>query len=948
MIFRVLGPLQVEGPSGPIRIPPGRQRIVLAALLLEVNRQVSTDYLVDAIWEHDPPETARTQVQICVSRLRRLLAPTGAAIETRTPNYLLRVNPLTVDAQVYSQRVDEARDLSNHGRISEAAALLRSAAGLWNGPALDGVPSRILRAKAARLDEDRLTTIETYLDLELQLGRHSQLIGEITELVEQHPLRERLRSQLMLALYRSGRQAEALEVYRTGRELLIKELGLEPGDELRSLEAAILAGDPALRPADPPAPAAPPEPPPSSPTRGVTPYQLPTDTADFVGRTEALETIRTTLLNSDGAVGVAVLLGRPGVGKSATAVHAAHQLAADHYPDGQLYCDLRASRGAPLPPSDILGRFLRALGVPGQAIPDDPDERAAMYRGLLATRRVLVVLDDAVSESQVLPLIPGGRGCGVIITSRSRLTGIPGATLVELDILSGDQSLELLSRVVGAKRINAEPEAARALVRSVGRLPLALRIVAARLAARPHWTLASMVGRLADERHNLDELEHGDMTVRASLSLTYDGLDPRSARVFRLLGLVDGPTIPCWTAGALLDDARPFPSDLVDPLVDAQMLDVTGVDTAGEPTYRFHDLTRGFSWERLVAEEDDADRRAASERLAGGWLALVDEANRRMMGGTFLQLRGDALRWHLPRHYRDRLLSDPAAWLESERANLGSAVAQAAEAGLDGHCWELVTGFAMFLERRGYFDDFDELHSRAVRAVQAAGNRRGAAALAYSSVTRLLHQRRHKEARTVLNRTLAEFIDLGDGLGQALCQRHLAYLASLSGDDQTARELCEKALAGFSAADDLGGRWRTLMLLGHLRIRAGETEAGLADLDAARHYAELTGDPRARAQVLRRLAQAALHRGERDAALDQLQTALELVSGLDDPIGEALLLYELGLLHLAEGKRDAARGLLERALRIREQLNDSAGIREIASVLDTLRDQAPVPDRAAR
>src|SRR5690606_17233623 len=211
VIFRVLGPLQVEGPSGPIRIPPGRQRIVLAALLLEVNRQVSTDYLVDAIWEHDPPETARTQVQICVSRLRRLLAPTGAAIETRTPNYLLRVNPLTVDAQVYSQRVDEARDLSNHGRISAAAALLRSAAGLWNGPALDGVPSRVLRAKAARLDEDRLTTIETYLDLELQLGRHSQLIGEITELVEQHPLRERLRSQLMLALYRSGRQAEALE-----------------------------------------------------------------------------------------------------------------------------------------------------------------------------------------------------------------------------------------------------------------------------------------------------------------------------------------------------------------------------------------------------------------------------------------------------------------------------------------------------------------------------------------------------------------------------------------------------------------------------------------------------------------------------------------------------------------------------------------------------------------
>lgn len=964
VFFRLLGPLQVEVDSGQVRIPPGRQQVILAALLLEAGRIVSTDYLVDAIWDEDPPETARTQVQICVSRLRKSLASTDVALVTSSPGYLLRVDREQVDVHLCDLMVGRADEAAAQGRGAEAVALLRRAAGLWRGPALSGLTSPLLDPKAARLEENRVSVVESYLELELELGRHDRLIGEIDGLVRQYPLRERLRGQLMLALYRSGRQAEALEVYRQGRELLIDELGLEPGKELRALEAAILAGEalsapgadpghgtpersaPVSAPAPAPAPApdtaaAEPERPSGAPPelREARPRQLPADTADFVGREEWISSVETTLTrpgNQGRAVGVAVIVGRPGVGKSSLATHIAHRLADTHFPDGQLYCDLRGSRDDPLDSSEVLARFLRALGIPGQTIPEHRDERAEMYRSLLSDRRVLVVLDDAAGERQVTDLLPGGSGCALVVTSRSRLTGVPGANLIELDVLPEEQALDLLRRVVGPERMAAEPAAAAALLRTVGRLPLALRIVAARLAARRHWSLASMVNRLADERHRLDELSHGDLTVRASLSLSYDGMDADIRRALRLFALADGPSQPGWIAGALLDDHRRYPSDLLEPLVDVQMLDVTGFDAGGEPRYRFHDVIRLFARERLAAEEAEPERTAAAARLVGGWLALVDDANVRIRGGDHLFHHGTGPRWRPHAALAETALRDPMGWLESEQTNLFEAVCLAADHGLDELCWNLAMALVLMYNRRGYSEAWERTNERAMAAVRAADNRRGIAAMTSSYGFLYLDQRKFADARRAMREGLAAFEELGDVQGRAQCTRELAYLEQFDGAYENALTLCAQAFRDFESIDDLVGMGRVLTLSGHIHTVTGSVDTGEADLARALELYERTGDPRSRAQVLRRMGQVAQARGDDLGALRILTEAFDLVRDLGDPIGEGYLLYDLGRANVRLGRTEEARHMLGRALAVREQIMDRQGGAQVSMDLARL------------
>ncbi|MFL1378419.1 MULTISPECIES: AfsR/SARP family transcriptional regulator [unclassified Nocardiopsis] len=957
VFFRLLGPLQVEVDSGQVRIPPGRQQVILAALLLEAGRIVSTDYLVDAIWDEDPPETARTQVQICVSRLRKSLAATDVALVTSPPGYLLRADREQVDVHLCGLLVGRADQAAAQGRGADAVALLRRAAGLWRGPALSGLSSPLLSPKAAGLEENRVSAVESYLELELGLGRHDRLIGEIDGLVRQHPLRERLRGQLMLALYRSGRQAEALEIYRRGRELLIDELGLEPGKELRALEAAILAGEPLSAPGPDPAPASPartapaaePERTPTVPLaasppappepRETRPRQLPADTADFVGREEWITSVETTLTrpgNQGRAVGVAVIVGRPGVGKSSLATHIAHRLADSHFPDGQLYCDLRGSRDDPLDSAEVLARFLRALGIPGQTIPEHRDERAEMYRSLLSDRRVLVVLDDAAGERQVTDLLPGGPGCALVVTSRSRLTGVPGANLVELDVLPEEQALDLLRRVVGPERMAAEPAAAAALLRTVGRLPLALRIVAARLAARRHWSLASMVNRLADERHRLDELSHGDLTVRASLSLSYDGMDADTRRALRLFALADGPSQPGWIAGALLDDRRRYPSDLLEPLVDVQMLDVTGFDAGGEPRYRFHDVIRLFARERLAAEEAGPERTAAAARLVGGWLALVDDANLRIRGGDHLFHHGTGPRWHPPGALAETMLRDPMGWLESEQTNLFAAVCLAADHGLDELCWNLAMALVLMYNRRGYSEAWERTNERAMAAVRAADNRPGIAAMTSSYGFLYLDQRKFAEARRSMREALAAFEELGDVQGRAQCTRELAYLDQFDGAYENALVLCARAFRDFESIDDLVGMGRALTLSGHIHTVTGSVDAGEADLARALELYERTGDPRSRAQVLRRMGQVAQARGDDRGALRILTEAFELVRDLGDPIGEGYLLHDLGRANARLGRTEEARRMLGRALAVREQIMDRQGGAQVSMDLARL------------
>ncbi|MDE3723090.1 BTAD domain-containing putative transcriptional regulator [Nocardiopsis sp. N85] len=752
-------------------MPPGRQQAVLAALLLRVGTVVATDHLVDALWEHDPPETARTQVQICVSRLRRLLRSTGAVIHTRTPGYVLAVPEEAVDLPVYRRLVEQARGLREGGDLPAAVETLRRAETLWRGPALSGVDCGELRERAARLDEEHLDVLEARAEIEIGLGRHGEIAAELGHLVEAYPLHEGLRAGLMLALYRSGRRADALEVYRVGRELLLAERGSGPGERLRVLEEHILVGDhhgvPPRRAIRRP------------PARRIAlaravPYQLPNPIADFVGREDATAAVRDAVVRGDDGPGTVLLVGRPGVGKSATAVHVAHLLAREHHPEGQLYCDLRGSRDGPVRPVEVLGRFLRALGVPDRDVPPDAEGRGALYRDVLADRRVLVLLDDAASAEQVVPLLPTGRGCGAILTSRSRLAAPPGARVVGLDLPSEAEALDLLAEVIGRERVAGETGAARTLVGMVGRLPLALRVVAARLVARPHWSIAAMVERLADERRRLDELAHRDLTVRPSLPSTHDGLDDRQVRAFTLASVMETPTVPAWAIGAVLDDPRPRPSELSGPLVDAYVLDVVGTDLAGEPIHRFHDLVRVHARERLWRSTVDRDRRACLGRVLGGWLTLLDAAVCEGGGDHRRPPRGDAPRWRPHEDYVRRAVADPEAWFDGERVNLRHAIAQAAAVGAHGQCWELTAGTAAFLVRRGLLDELADVHRIALSAVRAGGDRFGEAVLAVV-VAPAVEGIDDAERVRAQEGALEVFTRHGDERGRVLALRGLAH-----------------------------------------------------------------------------------------------------------------------------------------------------------------------------
>jgi DNA-binding SARP family transcriptional activator/Tfp pilus assembly protein PilF len=949
--FRVLGPLEVTGRDGPVRVPPGRQEVVLAALLMEVNRVVGSNHLVDLIWNENPPDTARTQVQICVSRLRRNLADAdiGASITTKPPGYLMRAADDAIDLHVFNRLVTDARALADGGAKAEAAELLRSAVALWRGPFLTGIASDALRAKALRIDEDRLIAVETYLDLELDLGRHHQLVGEIGRLVHEHPLRERLRGQLMLALYRSGRQAEALEVYRTGRDLLIEELGLVPGDELRSLEAAILAGDGHLHEVPERGTVEPAPPPAAGPLPAEQPHQLPSDTADFVGREELIHAAEEVLTGADGpgALGVAVIVGMPGVGKTTLAKHIAHRLAREHFPTGQLYCDLGGTRAVPVEAVEVLGRFLRALGIPGPMIPDDVDERAEMYRNLLARRRVLVVLDDAASENQIIPLLPGSDTCAVLVTSRARLTALPGAHQLELDILDTAQALELLGRVIGVARVAKESQAAVALVRTVGGLPLALRIIAARLAARPHWSLASMVDRLANERHRLDELAHGEMTIRASLSLTHDGLDRSARQLLRLLSLAEGPTMPGWLAGAALDDRRPFPSDLLEPLVDVQMLEVVAVEPTGEFRYRFHEIIRVFAREQLVALDDEAVRVAARERMIGGWLAIAEQAHRRIYGGDYTVLHGSAPRWQPPPAYVEQVLADPLEWMDTEQVNLCTAVEQAATAQLHELCWDLGATLVTLFEARGYHEQWEKSHRQALAATDRAGNVRGTAVLLGSIGTLHISRGQPDQARAALGRALALFERIDDRHGLAMCRRDLSLLDRQRGADDEALGGYRAALLDFDRVGDVVGRASVLTQRAHIWMRRGDSTVAHAELEEALEIYRSAGYVGGQAQALRRLAQVLAQRGDSAQAEQILAEVLGMVRRSGDVIGEGHLLRNLGEVNASMGRFTQARELFVRGLTVREQVLDHSGAALIRVDLARLMDRIGEPAAAA-
>ncbi|MFD2766533.1 AfsR/SARP family transcriptional regulator [Micromonospora eburnea] len=957
LAFSVLGPLEVRGRSGPILLPGARQRVVLAALLLRRNRVVSVDEMIDGLWPQSPPATAREQVLTVVSSLRRLLGDAGRPaadrlVVTRSPGYLLRIE----DEQLDLARAERLlRDADQDGLPATVrAAALRSALALWRGPELTDVPAPFAVTEAHRLTELRLATMEKLVEVEFALHRHVELIPELTRLVAEHPLRERLRGQLMTALNAVGRTAEALEVYRAGRRRMADELGLEPGAELRRLERVILAGaeDRAGRdrsqsppvPDDPPAGTGAGTHPPAAiaPAPAAIPAQLPADISDFTGRAAEVDELCARLTSSGSAgltaVPVVILSGIPGVGKSALATHVGHLLRA-RFPDGQLYVGLRGTHDRPQEPAEVLGRVLVALGVHRAAVPDDVEDRVLLYRSVTAERRVLVVLDDAASAAQVRPLVPGGSGCAVLVTSRSDLGDVEGGHHLYLDVLPDEDALALLRATAGAERVAAEPSVAARLLELCGWLPLAVRIVGARLATRPHWSLRRLADRLADQ-HRLDELHHGDLEIRASLELSFRGLDPHADSAAQLLSLLTAPSFPGWAAAAVLQRPVVVAEALLDQLVQHRIVEYAGRDAAGQDRYRFHDLVGLLLRERAAARIDEAARRTAVVAGLNAWLGYALLAMRglpdKQFPGLEPALRGTPL---LDPAARSAATADPVGWYEAESESLLAGVRQAYQLGLDELCGALTHVLGPFLEMRGAVDVWRSINSLAEAAAERAGDRR-MMALAMLYRSRADEYLAVPEVARYAERAAELFETLDDDCGQAHALNRLTYLRGYQGHLPQARQAAERALV---LAERVGSLWcaaRARQHLGAIEREHGRLREAEEQLWRALDLYTACDSRSSQADAMNGLARVYHDQGRFTDAIELLTTTLSIFRELRDPYGEVITLYRFAGTYLAAGRDAEAVVAAEQVLAIAEAISYSTAAAEALSVLAAARRRA--------
>jgi DNA-binding SARP family transcriptional activator len=612
--FQLLGPIEARGEQGAVVLGGALSRSILAALLLQPNRTVPTKQLIDAAWGESPPAGARTLVQNRVSTLRRILRearPEDELITTMGSGYLIQLEAGQLDVEVFTNGAARADRLAESGDPGGAAGELASALALWRGPALDGVTTPYLRTAAQRLEEQRLRAWERRIRLDVSLGRHADLVPELTGLADAHPYHETFHALLMLVLYRTGRHADALAAYRRMRATLTGQLGLEPSGLLQRLHDAILRADAwaaqsiaeQLGCATPAA---------TESERSVVragapvPRTLPADDAAFTGRAEELAALDDALAaTGDFAskpMAIWAITGMAGVGKSTLTVHWAHRVA-DRFPDGQLYLNLR-SHGSdePMPAAEALLALLGALGARPDRRPADVDDLATLYRSTMAGRRVLTVLDNANSAEQIRCLLPGGPGCVVMVTSRDRLSALvarEGAQRLVLDVFRPDEAHALLRKTLGEERVRAEPAATEDLARACAYLPLALRIAATQLADRPYRTIAEQVDRLAKgNKLNALTIDGDDeVAVRSAFDHSYVAMPPDAQRMFGRLGLVPDLELTAPVAAAAAGVTVPEAERLLDRLAAEHLINERH---AGH--YDLHDLVRSYAKERAASE----------------------------------------------------------------------------------------------------------------------------------------------------------------------------------------------------------------------------------------------------------------------------------------------------------------------------------------------------------
>ncbi|MFD8385316.1 BTAD domain-containing putative transcriptional regulator [Streptomyces sp. NPDC059679] len=910
MRYRVLGALELWDGDRWISLGPAKWRMLLAVLLCHANRTVPTERLMDELWgEEGRPQSAGKLLQTYVSRLRQTLGDeSGEVLITdkqgyKAHGYRLAVEAAEFDAHRFEQLVEEGRRGLDRDTPEAAAERLREALGLWHGsPFQDVPPTPAVEAEATRLEECRLEAVDARIEADLRCGRHASVLGELEALTAEHPFREDLRGRQMLALYRSGRQADALAAYRDLRGALADELGVEPTPALQRLHQRILTADETLMPPEraaegaaagsgPGTPAAPPRA--ARAPRG--PRQLPPASPAFTGRHGEIAVIRTLIEEAeehdgsgavatdggDGGAGgrpvvIAAIDGTGGVGKSSLVIHAAHQLA-DRFPDGQLYVDLHGATAGltALDPGEVLGRFLRALGVDGSTVPSSTDEASAQFRSLAAGRRLLVILDNAASVEQVRPLLPAGPGCSALVTSREMLTTLEGATHLHLDVLPRDQAVALLERIVGAERVRAEPEEAEAITRLCGGLPLALRIAGARLAARPGRPLRTLVTKLTDVRGRLDELSFGDLAVRTSFQVSYDGFregrrsdDLDAARAFRLLGALPGPDVSLPVATALLGLSESRTESALERLVDAQLL-----ESPDSIRYHMHDLLRLFATERAEQEDSETERSTAVARGLSCYLATAQQAvtlldplrpgpGRPVDGdGTVVPL-GDS--------------AEADAWLKAELRNLLAAVAYAVERP------EPVARLGVRLAQSLQWFLYPRAHAQDLQSVNE---------LAISAARRL-----------------------GDLESEAWLLDHLAGAYWLQRAYDDVRECLESALEIWRELGHHEGELRTLCNLADALCELGLHEEAIVVQKRQLALAREIGDPAAEVVGLGNLGRAHRGLGHPEEALTCFRESLEGARRTGNIHHQGFALYEMGLTYMEQGKFPEGRTHMDEAL----------------------------------
>lgn len=940
--FLILGTLRVARAEGPVELGSMQRQVVLAALLLRGGRPFPRDQMIDAIWGRSAPSYALNLLQKHVSLLRRALEPDHAprgrstVLSWTEAGYVLAIPEGGLDLDRFEQQARRAHRARAAGDLVTASATMHAALDLWRGPLCDGLDSPLLNAERDRLAEHRIDLVEDRIELDLMLGHSSELVPELRTLVSDYPLRERLRADLMIALHRAGRSAEALAAYQDARQCLLEELGLDPSPEVQRLQEQILAGDRSLIL---PAPST------SSATRdgaarkpssageaGATtlaaaaptliPAQLPNGISDFTGRVSQLDRLHGALAHArastSSATTIAAIVGSAGVGKTALAVEWGHQVK-QQFPDGQLYVNLHGydPSGNPLEPGEAVRGFLDAFGIDPQVLPVTVAAQTALFRSLIAERRVLMVLDNARDADQIRPLLPGSAGSLVIVTSRHVLTGLiatDGAIAVSVDVLDELEALELLDRRLGTARTAHEPAAVTDIIELCARLPLALAIVCARAVTHPSFSLETLADELRGADGGLDAFEGGDTSsdVRRVFSWSYTRLDAPARRLFRLLGLHPGPHLGVEAAAALAGyDPRARRS--VAELSRAHL-----VEEVAPSRFAFHDLLRAYARELADEEEGRAERDEARRRMLDFYAESANQADRLLNPRRFPELWLDPPQKPAVAPIRDA--AGAMTWFSTEHPALLAATHLALQEHHDRVAYQLSWCIATFLDRRGHWHDAEATQLVALQAARRLGDQRGEAYAQRGLARAYTWRRQFDDADRHYQLASQLFEALADKVGWAETHRSMGWALERQGHLDLALRECQSALDLFREAGPDTGLADALNAVGWFEAHRGHCQAALPLCEEALSLHKAIGHRQGEAHTLDSLGFIHEHLGDSMKATDCYTKAIGLWHVIGDRYYEAATLVHLGDAQVTRGQLTEADAAWSRALAILREL----------------------------